>query len=137
VGCAQSTIYTTLLADKAFSEHYARAREVQLQRWEDELLEIADDGSNDFMKRKGKDGAEIKVADTEHINRSRLRADTRKWIMAKRNPKKYGERQQVDMAVKHDFSDMSDEELRRSLAEDLARLGITAAELGGPGPTEH
>jgi hypothetical protein len=32
---------------------------------------------------------------------------------------------------------MSDEELRRSLAEDLARLGITAAELGGPGPTEH
>lgn len=32
------------------------------------------------------------VADNEHINRSRLRIDTRKWIAAKLAPKIYGDK---------------------------------------------
>jgi hypothetical protein len=121
-------------SDRAFSDLFVRAREAQLARWEDELLEIADDGSNDFIQRETRDGRTVQAVDQENVQRSKLRTEARKWLMSKRNPKKYGDRQQVDMAVKHDFSDMTDEELRKSLAEDLARLGITHA-LPGPGTT--
>jgi hypothetical protein len=89
---AASTIYSTLAADKDFADQYARAREAQLLRWEDELLEIADDATNDWMVREGKDGDEVVVPNHDHIQRSKVRLDTRKWLMSKRAPKKYGER---------------------------------------------
>ena len=37
------------------SAHYTRAREIAYHSMADELLEIADDGSNDWMEREGKD----------------------------------------------------------------------------------
>lgn len=90
---AASTIYLALASDVGFSEQYARAREAQLLRWEDELLEIADDGTNDWMTRAGDDPDNpVKVADHEHISRSKARIDTRKWLMSKRAPKKYGDK---------------------------------------------
>ncbi|WP_133239291.1 hypothetical protein [Microvirga sp. KLBC 81] len=70
------TIYRALAAEdeEEFRQQYARAKEFQLYRMEDELLEIAD------------------AADGESVQADRLRIDTRKWIMSKRAPKKYGER---------------------------------------------
>lgn len=53
----------------------------------EEILEIADDGLNDFKQVDGR-----QVVDQENINRSRLRVDTRKWLMSKLAPKKYGDR---------------------------------------------
>jgi hypothetical protein len=53
----------------------------------DELLEIADDGSNDWMERE-KGGYELNA---EHIQRSRARIDTRKWLLSKMLPKVYGD----------------------------------------------
>jgi predicted ATPase with chaperone activity len=90
---AESTIYLWIAKHPEFSEKYARAREVQLERWEDEIVEISDDATNDWMARE--EGA--KAVDHEHISRSKLRVDTRKWIMSKRLPKKYGDR--VDSRV--------------------------------------
>jgi hypothetical protein len=59
----------------------------------DELLEIADDGTNDWMKRFGKDGEDLGWAlNGEHIARSRLRVDTRKWLLSKCLPKVFGDR---------------------------------------------
>jgi hypothetical protein len=70
-----------------------RARELQIEMMEDELLEIADDANNDWMERHDKDGNSIGwTVNGEHIQRSRARIDTRKWIMSKRAPKKYGDR---------------------------------------------
>jgi hypothetical protein len=89
---AASTIYLAVANDEAFSEQYARAREAQLARWEDEIIEIADDGSNDWVERERRDGSTETVADQDHINRSKLRVDARKWIMSKRLPKKYGDK---------------------------------------------
>ncbi len=54
------------------------------------MADIADDGSNDFTKDK--DGKA--VVDHEHIQRSRLRIDTRKWIASKLLPKRYGDKLQ-------------------------------------------
>ena len=60
---------------------------------EDELLEIADDATNDWMEKRDRDGEAIGwMVNGEHIQRSRVRIDTRKWIMSKRAPKKYGDR---------------------------------------------
>ncbi len=71
-----------------FSEHYARAREAQAEIRADEIVDIADDASNDFTADK--DGK--LVANSEHIQRSRLRVDARKWIAAKLLPKRYGDK---------------------------------------------
>jgi hypothetical protein len=90
---SRSVIHKELLDDQSFADQYARARELQLDMMEDELLEIADDASNDWMERHDKEGNSIGcVINGEHIQRSRARIDTRKWIMSKRAPKKYGER---------------------------------------------
>lgn len=93
---AASNVYMAIARDAVFQEQYAKAREAQLNRWEDELLEISDDGTNDWIEREGKDGQIAYVVNGEAVARSRLRADTRKWIMSKRLPKKYGDRQAVE-----------------------------------------
>lgn len=77
---------------------YARARQAQAESWSDEILDIADDGSRDTTTKTGRDGEQIEVCDHEWINRSRLKVDTRKWLMAKLHPKAYGDK------VEHDLS---------------------------------
>lgn len=93
------TIYNWLLDDdkKEFFKQYARARDAQAELMFDELLEIADDGRNDYMERENKDGSTYEVVNSEHINRSRLRVDTRKWYLSKVLPKKYGDK--LDMTT--------------------------------------
>lgn len=83
------------LADQTylvFRDQYARAREAQADFIADEILEIADDGSNDYMERKRQDGSTETVLDAEHVQRSRLRIDARKWYASKVAPKKYGDK---------------------------------------------
>ena len=79
------------LDDANFASQYARAKEQQADHFAEEILAIADEGSNDWMEREG-----ITLPDHEHINRSRLRVDARKWLMAKMAPKKYGEKLEVE-----------------------------------------
>jgi len=86
------TVMRWLNVNEAFRQHYARAREQQAELMADELLDIADDGSNDWMERQRRDGSTETVPDHEHINRSRLRVDTRKWVASKLLAKKYGDK---------------------------------------------
>ena len=58
--------------------------------------DIADDGTNDWQERQNKDGSSYIALNTEHVQRSRLRVDTRKWIASKLKPKKYGDKQAVE-----------------------------------------
>lgn len=77
------------------STRYAKAREQQAEAWADSIVEIADDGTNDTKTIETKDGG-YDVADHEWIARSKLRVDTRKWLMAKLVPKRYGEKVEID-----------------------------------------
>jgi hypothetical protein len=73
-----------------FAAKYARAREHGYQRMADEIIEISDDGSNDWMLRNDPDNRGYRV-NGEATSRSRLRVDTRKWLLGKVLPKIYGE----------------------------------------------
>lgn len=76
-----------------FCDQYARAREVQAEMLADELIDISDEGTNDWMEKKAADGSVAGWAlNGEHVQRSRLRIDTRKWAASKLLPKKYGDR---------------------------------------------
>lgn len=87
----RSTIYLWLREHKEFSDKYAQAREVQADTFADEAIEIADDAAFDWQERIEKGKASV-VCDYEHIQRSRVRIDTRKWLTSVSNPKKYSER---------------------------------------------
>jgi hypothetical protein len=94
-----------------FSEHYARAREMLLEHWAEEITEIADDGSNDWSLRekRNKEGDVVSseyVVDQENINRSRLRVDTRKWLMSKLAPRKYGDHRSVELSGTISLTDL-------------------------------
>ena len=88
---AMANVMKWLLSDaevyKGFREQYAQARQIQYELMADEIMDIADDGSNDYMKRTGKDGDEGYVLNGEHVQRSRLRVDSRKWFLSKVLPR--------------------------------------------------
>ena len=74
---------------------YMLAKDVQADVLADEILDIADDAANDWMERNG--GAdEGWQLNHDHIQRSRLRIDARKWMAAKLKPKKYSDRLEME-----------------------------------------
>jgi hypothetical protein len=72
---------------KAFSEQYRDAREAQAELFGDELIDISDEES--LTSRRAEDGETVCF---DNVQRSKLRVDTRKWVMSKLLPKKYGEK---------------------------------------------
>ncbi len=90
-----STVHAWVIEDKeGFSKHYARARDIQAEQMFDEILDIADDGTNDYMTIT-KGDVTYNVEDREVTNRSRLRVDSRKWYLSKVLPKKFSEKLDV------------------------------------------
>lgn len=88
-----STVRGWVVDDRdGFAERYARAYELKVEHWADEIVEIADNGSGDTWTDE--DG--FVHVNHDHIKRSSLRVDTRKWLMAKLKPRRYGERQQLE-----------------------------------------
>lgn len=84
--------------DKEFYDNYARARIERADGIFDEMIDIADDGRNDYME-KVIGGETVEVVNKEHIQRSRVRIDTRKWILSRMNPKRYGDKVQTDVTT--------------------------------------
>jgi hypothetical protein len=87
----RSTVYDDLAADAGFADKYARACELRAEVVFDEIFDIADNATNDWMEKRGEDDAGW-IANGENIQRSRLRIDARKWALSKMAPKKYGDK---------------------------------------------
>ncbi|MBX4954309.1 terminase small subunit protein [Rhizobium lentis] len=94
--------------DKAdFRTKYAQAREIQADGFVDEMVEIADDGSNDWMERNF--GEETRwVENGEALRRSQLRIATRQWIAEKLKPKKYGSKVELEHGVTSGVAELLD-----------------------------
>ena len=98
---AKSTVMEWLEAHETFRTKYARAREYQADSLFDEMLDISDDGSNDtYIDREGN----IRI-DHDVLGRSKLRLETRRWMVMKLRPKKYGEKLELDGGLKHEAGD--------------------------------
>ena len=85
---SERTFYKRLTEDETFAQRYARAREAQADKMAEDILQIADDGSNDTYEDE--DGNPR--TDHDVVARSRLRVDARKWLASKMAPKKYGDK---------------------------------------------
>jgi hypothetical protein len=91
-----ATVYAWIDKDQEFARRFARARELGEDAIAQECLAIADDASNDWETRKNKKGEEYIAPNPEMVLRSRLRVETRLKLLAKWNPKKYGDRLDVN-----------------------------------------
>ena len=89
-----STVFEWLRTYNDFSDNYERSTRERTLAMGEEILDIADDGSNDYMTITKGDN-DYNVEDREVTNRSKLRVETRKWIMSKMLPKKYGDKLDV------------------------------------------
>jgi hypothetical protein len=71
-----------------FAAQYTRARAIGYERLAEDIIAISDDGENDTYKD---DDGNVRT-NQDVIARSRLRVDTRKWMLAKMLPKVYGDK---------------------------------------------
>jgi hypothetical protein len=96
---SMATVCRWLAEDATFVAAYNSARDQRADAIFEEMFAIADDGANDWMvKTYGDDQPAGWAFNGEHVQRSRLRIDTRKWALSRMNPKKYGDRVQTDHA---------------------------------------
>jgi len=102
-----------------FAAEYAHAREAQAHKWADEILRIADDGTNDTYVTD--DGREMVNQDV--VQRSRLRVDSRKWLLSKILPKQFGEKLDLTHSGTVNLANQTDTELQAKLAQLLAVAG--------------
>lgn len=95
-----TVFYKRMRDDESFAKRYARAKEFCADQEFEETKEIADNGSNDWMEVNDPDNPGYRI-NGEHVQRSKLRVDVRKWRAAKLAPKKYGDR----IAMEHEGPD--------------------------------
>lgn len=82
-----ATIFRWALVNEDFREHYTRAKEIGAEVEAEQIVEEAD---NAIKVVKGKD-----KSDNARVQAVKLAVDTRRWILAKKLPKKWGDRQVV------------------------------------------
>lgn len=114
-----SMVYRWLEKNTEFRDQYARAREWQADTLADEILDIAN--TPQIGIKKVSKAAGVETTEGDMIEHRRLQVEARKWYAAKLAPKKYGERQQIDMEVK-DVTPMAD---RMKQARERAKSGAS------------
>lgn len=112
----RATVFRWLASNKEFSDQYARACEARAEFLFDDMLDIADEtGFDTLISETGP------RANTEWISRSRLRVDTRKWMLAKLVPKRFGDKLAIGGADDlPPIKTMTDEELDAAIAKAAA-----------------
>ncbi|AOY90550.1 hypothetical protein BKK79_00935 [Cupriavidus sp. USMAA2-4] len=113
-----STVFKWRLEHPEFSEAYAHAREAAADKMVIETVAIADDGRNDtYLDEEGQPRTDYDV-----IQRSKLRVETRKWLLARMAPKEYGDRIETHHSGEiKQTSDLTDDELDARIAGLLTK----------------
>lgn len=76
--------------DADLSAKYARAREDRAEVIFEECIAIADSQEGDVILVDG-----VEQINHDFISRAKLRIDTRKWMIGKMQPKKYGDKLEI------------------------------------------
>lgn len=77
---SKTTVFRWTVDIPSFRDQYALAREALMEHWSEEIVDIADS------------------ADAMNYNPKRLQVDTRKWLMSKLAPKKYGDTANINVS---------------------------------------
>ncbi|AXF75424.1 ubiquitin carboxyl-hydrolase [Erwinia tracheiphila] len=85
----KSTVFRWLAIHDDFCDKYAKATEARADAIFEDMFDIADDATEEPAA----------------VAKARLRIDTRKWALARMNPKKYGDK--VSQEIDHKSSDGS------------------------------
>lgn len=90
------TFYKQLLKSEENKDLYNYARNIRSDVLFEEIIEIADTTEEGTVIKETDRGTEVKRGDmTEH---RRLKVDARKWVVARMNPLKYGDK--IDVTSK-------------------------------------
>lgn len=85
----KATVFRWLAQHEEFRDQYAKATETRADAIFEEMIDIADNVAEEAAA----------------VAKARLRIDTRKWALARMNPKKYGDK--VSQEIDHKSSDGS------------------------------
>lgn len=107
LGLSRMAVYTLIERDEKFRADMEAARAIGYDKLAEECLAIADDASDDVI-----DGR----ANKEFIARSRVRVDTRRWLLSKWHPKRYGEKLEVETHNRNLDVTISDDPVEASKA---------------------
>jgi hypothetical protein len=80
-----------------FQQAMDRAREQKAHRFADQVIEIADDKTQDYVEFETKAGSKRREPNHELVQRSRLRTDVRLKLMAMWAPKIYGQASRLEL----------------------------------------
>jgi len=122
---SKAAVFKWLAKDSSLVDQYAHARDTQADTLFDDCLSIAD--QYDSMTEKLEGG-------TDHIQRAKLRIDTRKWMAGKLRPKKYGDK--IAVGGDKDMDPIQTEETGAGAAKILAALDTIAERSGTSGDTD-
>jgi hypothetical protein len=86
---ARSTVFVWLRQRPHFREKYTFAKRFQIQWLADEMIDIADDRTNDWTEREGPDGKKIRVFDNENFRSRKRQIGEVHWRISKLKPKRY------------------------------------------------
>lgn len=109
IGVPMGTFLLWVSKDSALADQYAHTRAILLEHMAEDTLEISDEavGTTQFG-----------TVDTGAVAKQRLQVDTRKWLLSKLAPKKYGDKITQELTganggpiLTKDVSDLSDAEL--------------------------
>jgi hypothetical protein len=106
-----AAVFRWLGTHERFREQYARAGQERCEAFAEDIIALADEP--------------IEPGDNAAVQRARLRVDTRKWLMSKLAPRKYGDR--VEHVIKTgNAADLTDDELARIALASAPALLLTA-----------
>jgi hypothetical protein len=88
----KATVFRWLGRHQEFRDQYAWAREAQADDLLEEIMEIADDDSGDYVEKILSCGKVVMVLNEENIRRARLRINARFRTVALLAPRKYSNR---------------------------------------------
>ncbi len=94
-GVPQSTFNLWLGMDAELAAEYARAREDLIERIANETMAIADQAFTEIEEQELNAKGEpvvVKRKVAVDVQRAKLQVDTRKWLLSKLAPKKYGDK---------------------------------------------
>jgi hypothetical protein len=118
----KSAWYELMQRDPELSGRFAQARVEGFDEIAEECMEIADDGSRDYIPNE-EGGA---IVDHDHIQRSKLRIETRLKLLAKWDPKRYGDKMALvgkdDGPVQFQIESLTDDQLQAEAKALLALL---------------